>query len=278
MPTLTMNAAQVYYWVFGEGPITVVGVHGAGGDHTAFEPQVEALVSHGYRLVTWDMPPFGASRASAAPFTARQACEDLLRLVDHLDIERPVLLGQSLGGGIAQALVKAHPDRVGALAVLGAPWITGRLRASERLPMKTASAVMRLMPTRRIHALMTSLVVDTSPSPRVRAEFADLIAQVPRRHLLQAVRVGGQLLDPDPSYRTPIPLCLMRGEHDVTFKVDQIMPRWAAAEGVAEVIIPKAGHVANLDAPEAFNEALLRFLGGLPSASRPSEAADSIPG
>ncbi len=277
MPTLTMHGAQVHYWVFGDGPVTVVGVHGAGGDHTAFDPQVEALVRNGFRVITWDMPPFGASGGSSVPFTARQAREDLLRLLDHLDLERPVLLGQSLGGGVAQSLVKAHPDRAGALAVLGAPWITGPLRAGERLPLKSAAAVMRLMPTRRIHALMTSLVVSTSPSLAVRAEFAELIAQVPRRHLLDAVRTGGQLLDPDPTYRTPIPLCLMRGEHDVTFNVNEIMPRWAAAEGVAEVIIPNAGHVANLDAPQAFNEALLRFLAGLPSSSLASGPADSVP-
>lgn len=264
MPTVEMHGAQVHYWDHGEGPLTVVGVHGAGGDHTAFDPQVDFLASHGVRFITWDMPPFGASQPSAVKFTATQAIEDLLHLLDHLELTAPVLLGQSLGGGIAQRLVKAHPTRARAMVIFGSPWVTGELKPGERLPMKSASVVMSLMPTKRIRSMMVKLVAGTSPNPAMRDEMREMLEAVPRENLLQATRSMGALLDPDPAYRTPIPLCLMRGEYDVTFKVNEIAPRWAAAEGVEEVIIPNAGHAANMDAPDVFNRELLTFLRSLP--------------
>jgi pimeloyl-ACP methyl ester carboxylesterase len=62
-----------------------------------------------------------------------------------------------------------------------------------------------------------------------------------------------------------VPLCLIRGDQDRTGNIASAMPRWAAAEGIEEVVIPGAGHIANQDAPDAVNTALLNFLRSLTS-------------
>jgi pimeloyl-ACP methyl ester carboxylesterase len=71
------------------------------------------------------------------------------------------------------------------------------------------------------------------------------------------------LLDPDPDYRSPIPLCLIRGAEDKTGNIATAIPKWAEAEGIEEHVVPGAGHFVSLDAPAAVTGILDSFLSGL---------------
>ncbi len=84
-----------------------------------------------------------------------------------------------------------------------------------------------------------------------------------KAEFLDAWRTTVGMLDADPAYRTPVPLLLIRGARDRTGNIATAMPRWAAAEGVAEHVIAGAGHIANLDAPDDVDAVLLTFLGAL---------------
>lgn len=70
-------------------------------------------------------------------------------------------------------------------------------------------------------------------------------------------------VDPDPSYRTPIPLCLIRGSYDKTGNIATAMSRWADTEGVTEHVVPGAGHLVTQDAVTAI---LQSFLATIPNA------------
>jgi pimeloyl-ACP methyl ester carboxylesterase len=61
-----------------------------------------------------------------------------------------------------------------------------------------------------------------------------------------------------------VPLLLMRGALDRTGNIATAMPRWAEAEGIDEVVVVDAGHLVNVDAPDAVNAVLLDFLRSLP--------------
>lgn len=84
---------------------------------------------------------------------------------------------------------------------------------------------------------------------------------MPHRTFLDVWRATVSLVSPDPAYRTPVSLGLIRGALDRTGNIAEAMPRWARAEGVHEQVIPQAGHVVTLDAPDATSRALLRVLG-----------------
>lgn len=87
-----------------------------------------------------------------------------------------------------------------------------------------------------------------------------MFRRMPKRTFLDVWRATVSLVDPDPTYRTPVPLRLIRGADDRTGNIATAMSRWAAAEGVTENVIPHAGHVATLDAPEATTAALLTLV------------------
>lgn len=244
----------------GGAGIPVVLSHGAGADAGMFDPQVDALVAAGLRVITWDLRGHGRSRPATAPITPARAIEDLITLIGHLGLDRPVLIGQSLGGNLSQAVVRRDPAIARALVVIGSTWNAQQLNVRDRLLLRLAAPALSLIPARRLPALMADASA-TSPAGRRYAETAFRTQTKPE--FLDAWRTTIGLLDAEPGYRTPIPLCLIRGELDRTGDISTSMPAWAAAEGIAEHVIPGAGHIANLDAPDAVNDVIVGFVRSL---------------
>lgn len=232
-------------------------LHGAGTDGTTFAPQHAVLAAAGFRVVVPDLRGHGASRPTTLPLTADRLATDVETLTAHLDLRRPVVVGHSLGGNLAQALVRRSPDGYRALAVLDATWSTGPLTWAERLGLRSAAPVLRAVPARSLPRLMADASAVTEPA---RAALREVFARQTKAEFLAAWRATAELVAPDPGYRTTVPLLLLRGAADRTGNIATAMPRWAAAEGVTEVVVPGAGHVVMLDAPDAVSRALVSFL------------------
>lgn len=227
----------------------VVLTHGAGMDRRMFEVTARALHAAGYRVVDWDLRGHGESTLAAGTrFTAGAALDDLAALLDHLDLRRPVLVGHSLGGNLSQALVRRRPDRTGGLVVVDATWNAGPLTAAERLLLGLAAPALALVPASRLPSLMARA---SAVTPRGVAASAEVFGRMSKQVFLDVWRATVSFVDPDPGYRTPVPLALVRGERDRTGNIATAMPRWAAAEGVAEHVVPGAGHNVTLDAADA---------------------------
>lgn len=237
----------------------VVLLHGAGADHVMFTHQHDALRAAGYRVVLLDLRGHGRSRPSAVRLRADLLLADVETLLDHLGLVGTTLVGHSLGGNLAQRLVRRHPDRYAGLAVLGATWNAGPLTRLDRLGLAAAAPVLRALPTPVLRATMVRASAETAAA---RADLTRAFSIMTKGELVDAWRATVELVAPDPAYRTPVPLLLLRGERDRTGNIATAVPRWAAAEGVGEVVVTGAGHVVTADAPGAVSDALLRFLHG----------------
>ena len=112
----------------GSGPIILM-LHGIGGGHRAFAPQVETFASLGYRAVAWDMPGYGHS-APIEPYTFKGLAQSCIALIEALlgaDDERRraehggsvILLGHSMGAMVAQEVVARRPELVNRLILCG---------------------------------------------------------------------------------------------------------------------------------------------------------------
>ncbi|GAA0947139.1 alpha/beta hydrolase [Actinocorallia libanotica] len=244
----------------GDG-VPVVLLHGAGADHTMYAAQNDALVAAGFRTVLLDLRGHGSSRPNTVASNAELLTADVEALVSHLGLRRPALVGHSLGGNLAQRLVRRAPDRYSALAVLDSTWNTGPLTAGERLALKSAAPLLRLIPARALPRLMADASAVTAPA---RAALTRTFSTMPKPEFLSVWRATAQFVTPDPAYRTPVPLLLLRGADDRTGNIATAMPRWAAAEGTTETVIPAAGHVVTLDAPAPVTRSLLAFLRSTP--------------
>jgi pimeloyl-ACP methyl ester carboxylesterase len=109
-----------HYSTLGSGP-TVLMLHGIGGGHLAFAPQLETLAQAGFRAVAWDMPGYGHS-APIEPYTFKGLAERCITLIESLASpgKAPLtLVGHSMGGMVAQEVIVRRPDLVGRLVLCG---------------------------------------------------------------------------------------------------------------------------------------------------------------
>lgn len=248
----------IHYALLGpEGNPPVVFTHGAGIDHRTFAPQVPVIAER-YRVLIWDVRGHGRSRPDGGVFSIPRAAEDLVALLDHLGYRQVVLVGQSMGGYISQELAYRYPDRVCAMVIIGATCITMRYPRWELLALRCSLPIFRSIPWELLKCMMAYY---SALQPATRAYAYQAFSQLSQAEFYR-IWVGiSRCLHEDPDYRFSKPLLITHGAHDRTGTVRKHAPAWAAREPLARyVVIPNAGHMANQDNPNFFNEILLDFL------------------
>jgi 3-oxoadipate enol-lactonase len=248
--------ATIAYWTAGaSADPTVVLLHGATLDHHAWAPQISALAQR-FHVVVPDLRGHGASTGR---FDFAAAVADTLALLDRLPAERVVLVGLSLGGNIAQAVVHRQPERVLALALADTTCNTAA-RHPLAGPMAVAAVQAQAMAPGNRFAQQAARATANDPkvqqyaleanAHRSNRETADILTSL----LTTALRA-------DPGYRLPVPTLLVHGRLDRIGDIASAMPAWARREPMARyAVVPDAGHASNLDNPDGFTTLLLDFL------------------
>lgn len=252
------DGAVIRYGVRKGTRAPVVLLHGAGMDHTTFDDVAGALADDGHTVVALDQRGHGASRPGVP--TAERLVTDVEAIVSQLGAARPVLVGHSLGGNVAQDLVRRDPTRYAGLVVIGSTWNAGPLARWERVSLALATPLLALIPGRRLPGMLADASAATEEG---RAEARRLFEALTPKEFLAAWRATAHFVSPAPAARTPIPLLLVRGADDATGNIATAMPRWASAEGVQERIVDGAGHLVMADAPTETITILRGFLAGL---------------
>jgi pimeloyl-ACP methyl ester carboxylesterase len=98
----------------GTGPAVVL-LHAFPMDSSLWAAQRQSLAQAGYRVITPDLPGFGGSSPADEPPSLDVMADAVVELLDHLGIERAVVGGLSMGGYVAMALLRLHPDRLSAI-------------------------------------------------------------------------------------------------------------------------------------------------------------------
>lgn len=116
--TVRSGAAEVAVESTGAGPPVVL-LHAGVADRRSWRPLAPALAGD-HHLVAWDRRGFGDTRVDhPAP---HDHLDDLVAVMDAAEVDRAVVVGNSMGGGIAIDAALAHPDRVSGLVLVGAAW------------------------------------------------------------------------------------------------------------------------------------------------------------
>jgi pimeloyl-ACP methyl ester carboxylesterase len=101
----------------GTGTDTFLLIHGTGGDHTHFNHQIEYFSRHA-RVIAPDLRGHGRSPKPEEEYTLELYAEDLHELIAKCEVERPILVGFSMGGNVAIELAHRYPDLAKAIVVL----------------------------------------------------------------------------------------------------------------------------------------------------------------
>ncbi|MGZ0188643.1 MAG: alpha/beta fold hydrolase, partial [Alphaproteobacteria bacterium] len=115
MSYLERDAARLYFEDDGVG-LPILLTHGFGASTSMWAGQVKAF-SDRYRLIRWDMRGHGKTECpeDLGNYSQAHTVEDMQALLDHLDIEKAVIAGHSLGGFMSLAFNVSFPERVRAL-------------------------------------------------------------------------------------------------------------------------------------------------------------------
>ena len=256
----TGGPVSIAYDIEGSGPL-VVFLHGIGGNRTNWHGQIERFGDR-FCTVTWDARGYGASDDPPQTLTFSDYAYDLVRLLDHLKADRAHLVGLSMGGMIIQDFYGRYPERVATLALVdtssgfaSAPeeakrdFLSRRLEPLERglKPADTAPSVVEVLVAKN---------ASTAVREQMRASMAALRTEPYKQALHAIVTTDFRPVLP----RIQVPTLVIVGEEDTVTPPSASEFLVRNITGAALVKIPGAGHLTNLEKPEAFNAALESFL------------------
>jgi pimeloyl-ACP methyl ester carboxylesterase len=253
MPTIDRGGVAIHYESHGSGPAILLS-HGYGATCRMWDGQVAAFAER-WRLILWDMRGHGQSGDPADPalYSHALSIADMAAVLDACGETGPVVVaGLSLGGVFSLAFHLAQPERVRALMLFD----TGPgFRNPEARRQWNERALRR---AGDIEARGIGNPVGGAETRLGRHRSARGLALAARGMLTQP---DGSLIDSLP--QIAVPTLVLVGSEDKHFlaAADYMA---AKVPGAAKVVIPGAGHSANLDQPEAFNRAVAGFLANLP--------------
>lgn len=114
---LQINGTKLQVHEAGQGDPAILMLHCWGGDRSFLTPQIEAF-SNRHRVVTPDLRGHGKSDRPEGPYTIPTFAQDALAICEQLKLDRPVIIGHSMGGNIAMEMAGLAPDRVRGVVLL----------------------------------------------------------------------------------------------------------------------------------------------------------------
>lgn len=250
---------QITYEQAGEGTPLVL-IHGYVGDHRTWRSQIDAL-SDEFAVTAWDAPGFGGSSDPSDEFRLADYADCLAEFIRILDLGRPHVVGLSFGGTLALELYRRHPQIPASLVLASAyaGW-AGSLPADVvEFRLNQALQLADLPPAALVDALLPTMF-SAETSPDLVKEFAASIAEFHPAGLRATARAGAENDLRDVLPLISIPTLLVYGDQDVRAPLEVAEDLHARIQGSKLVVIPKTGHIVNIEAAEQFNNEVRAFI------------------
>jgi pimeloyl-ACP methyl ester carboxylesterase len=269
--TVTVNGTRIAYLDAGGGPPVIL-IHGFGGSMWQWEYQQAALAPH-YRVITLDLPGSGLSDKPESAYTPAEMVASFRGFMDALGIQKAVLVGNSMGAGLAIGMALAQPDRVDRLVLIGglpkgvrekmasplfkraidtsAPvwlirfgnWLFGR--------WVTGDVLKEIV---HDHSRLTQAVIDRSAQNRKQPGLIRAVMATARSLPLWeqgfALRIG----------EISRPTLVIWGEEDKVFPPEVGRELHRMIKDASFALVPRAGHIPQWEQPETVNSLLITFL------------------
>lgn len=249
------------YSVTGDGPLTVVLLHGAFGAKDYWRGQIEALNAAGYRVLAWDAPGYGLSPLPE-PFGIEECATALVALLRLAGGRRNIVLGHSMGGMIAQRGFDYAPDLVHGLVLSATSAAFGRSDGDwqqqfvrERVaPLDAGKTIPEFAP-----AMLRKMMRPGASGPGVEMVI-DIVSRMRPETFRAAVaaitRYDGRAI----LAKMNIPVLAIAGALDRTAPAE-VMEKMAGKIAGAEFVnMPDVGHFGWAEDAATFNRHLLDFL------------------
>jgi len=253
-----MSGVELFHRVSGAGQPVVL-VHAIGCDHTMWDSLAAAL-SPSYRVIRVDVRGHGQSPVTPRPYTLELLADDVAALLDRMGIARAHFAGLSMGGMIGQAFALRHAAKLGRLVIANStsgygPDGPANWRARIKAVEDGGLEAIRDMVAARYFS-------DTfrASHPGVVEDVMQKFVRTPREGYLGCCDAIARLDFTGDLGRIAAPTLVIAGALDAGTPPAMSETLARGIRGARLEVIPGAAHLAAVEAPEAFNAAVLRFL------------------
>jgi 3-oxoadipate enol-lactonase len=241
---------------------SVVFLHGFPFNRSMWREQIDFLSARGYRCISPDLRGLGENKSASEVNTMDDMARDVATLLDELKIDQAIICGLSMGCYVAFEFAHLFPARVSALVLAGGR-CEGPDKAERQSREQQARRVLEQGFAPSVDTILQSLLAPRTLNhkPEVVARVREMVAKTDPRGAAAAQRgmatrrdYCGDLL------KISLPTLIVAGRDD---GVRKPIDAEAIHRGIKDSrleIIKDAGHLMNMEQPEAFNQMLLEFL------------------
>jgi 3-oxoadipate enol-lactonase len=264
---LPVNGAKLAYEVAGRGSAIVM-IHAGVADMSMWDEPFREL-SKRYRVVRYDTRGYGDSKTEAVEFSNRQ---DLLSLMDHLKIDKAILVGNSRGGIIALDFTLEHPSRVaGLVSVAGSvSGFDAEPTAEEKAVFDKVDALIEKKEFEAVAKMETDIWVNgpvqkTGRAPReIWEQVHRMIVRNNRMNTAEAKPIG---LKPPAIGRlgeVRVPILAMIGDLDESTTQAAMAHLAEKAPNARRIVYRNTAHMISLERPKEFIREVMAFAESIP--------------
>ncbi len=256
----------IHYWINIDSDSsmpTLIFLPGLSADHRLFEKQIEYFEEK-YSVFVWDPP----AHASSWPFDFSFSLKDVAIWLNEIfmqeNIDKPIIIGQSMGGYVGQMYSELFPDKLkGFISIDSAPLQRSYMNAIEIFLLKRTEPIYRYYPWK---SLIKSGVKGVAESEYGRALMEKMMVYYndQKQRFAKLVGHGYRMLadavEADLPYEIKCPALLICGEKDKAGSVRRYNREWHKKSGLPIKWIKDAGHNANTDKPDEINKIIDNFV------------------
>jgi pimeloyl-ACP methyl ester carboxylesterase len=250
-----MPIKQASYTDQGKGEPLVL-IHAFPTDHHLWEPQIKPLAQQ-FRVITLDLKGFGNATAThGEAVSMREYADEVKQLLDQLKIDKAIIGGESMGGYVSLAFVKAYPEKTAGLILAD----TQTIADTEDQKAKRELAALDVL--KNGTGKFVENFVSKAVSSNADQSIKDFLTELSSRQSVDAVASALRGMSRrentmDQLSSLTIPVLIISGDLDTIISTSESQAMHNALPASKLVIIHGAGHLTNIERPEEWNAAVI---------------------
>ncbi len=244
----------------GAGPL-VIFLHGIGGNRTNWHDQLPEFGGH-FHAISWDARGYGESDDYDGALDFGDFAIDLARVIEHFGANRAHLVGLSMGGVIALDFAARYPDRVATLTLCDSMPGFGHLTEAQRREFirTRQEPLLAGKEPRDIAPAVARTLLGKSPRPGCFERLVASMTALHKESYIKTITGSVNYARPLEIESIAVPVLVVVGDEDTLTPPATSRELARRIPGARMTVIEGAGHLSNIEQPEAFNRAVLGFL------------------
>ena len=255
----------IHYWLdvpeFSQ--MTLVFLPGLTADHRLFDKQIEYFRGR-YNVFTWDAPGHAASWPFRLDFSLLDKARWLETILKSEDIQRPVIIGQSMGGYVGQAYAQLYPERLaGFVSIDSAPLQRKYITRPELWMLRKTETMYYWYPWKALLRSGSNGVATSEYGRKLMRDMMMVYDGDKKRYSRLAghgFRILADAMEADLPYDIKCPAMLICGKQDHAGSCIRYNKAWHRNTGIPLKWIDGAGHNSNTDKPDTVNALIEEFI------------------